>query len=250
MSRSERIQHLFLIVTFILLVVTGMPLILKKIGLIGGDFSLERLFHIRGLIHRGAAVWFILTIVWYHGYAIFTRRGRANFKALIPRWSDARDAVSQIGYNLGLSRTLHKKGIFSGFFDRHPFWLFREAPAYDRYNFIEKFEYWSVVWGSFVMILSGFFMWKEELSLSLFPLWVHDIFIVVHGYEAILAFLAVILWHMYNVHLSSEVFPMSRIWLDGKITGRELRILHPVEYRRILAERMNAGRTDGPDITQ
>ena len=93
-----------------------------------------------------------------------------------------------------------------------------------------------MAWGSFVMIFSGFFMWNVELSLRLFPLWVHDIFVIVHGYEAMLAFLAVIIWHMYNVHLNPEVFPMSKVWLNGKITGHELRTLHPLEYRKIVAE--------------
>jgi len=88
-----------------------------------------------------------------------------------------------------------------------------------------------------VMIFSGFFMWNVELSLRLFPLWVHDIFIIIHGYEAILAFLAVIIWHMYNVHLSPEVFPMSKVWLNGKITGKELRLLHPLEYEQTLEDR-------------
>ena len=78
-----------------------------------------------------------------------------------------------------------------------------------------------MAWGSLVMIFSGFFMWNVELSLSIFPLWLHDIFAIVHGYEAMLAFLAIIIWHMYNVHLNPEVFPMSRIWLDGKITGHQ-----------------------------
>jgi cytochrome b subunit of formate dehydrogenase len=112
-----------------------------------------------------------------------------------------------------------------------------EAPRYDRYNFVEKFEYWAVGWGSAVMIASGFFMWNVELSLRIFPLWVHNIFIIVHGYEAILAFLAIIIWHMYNVHLNPEVFPMSKIWLNGRITGHELRTLHPLEYEKIVEER-------------
>lgn len=80
-------------------------------------------------------------------------------------------------------------------------------------------------------------MWNMELSLRLFPLWVHDIFIVLHGYEAMLAFLSVIIWHMYNVHLNPEVFPMSKTWLNGKITGKELRHLHPLEYQKILEKR-------------
>jgi cytochrome b subunit of formate dehydrogenase len=101
-----------------------------------------------------------------------------------------------------------------------------------------------VGWGSVVMIISGFFMWNVELSLSIFPLWAHDIFIILHGYEAILAFLAVIIWHMYNVHLNPESFPMSKIWLNGKITGKELRILHPLEYEKILENRMKADQSN------
>ncbi len=156
---------------------------------------------------------------------------------MTPRARDFRDAFEQFFYNLGITRLLLRLGIGKRFFARHPYWLFKEAPRYDRYNFVEKFEYWAVGWGAAVMIVSGFFMWKVDLSLRLFPLWVHDIFIIVHSYEAMLAFLAIIIWHMYNVHLNPEVFPMSKVWLNGKITGRELRTLHPLEYERILAER-------------
>jgi cytochrome b subunit of formate dehydrogenase len=145
---------------------------------------------------------------------------------------------------------LHKRGIGKSFFAKHPAWLFEKEPEFGRYNFIEKFEYWAVAWGSFIMILSGFFMWKVELSLGLFPLWVHDIFVIVHGYEAMLAFLAVIIWHMYNVHLNPEVFPMSKIWINGKITGHELRTLHPLEYRKILEERKRTLQESGDIATQ
>jgi formate dehydrogenase subunit gamma len=85
-------------------------------------------------------------------------------------------------------------------------------------------------------------MWNVKLSLRLFPLWVHEIFVLVHGYEAILAFLAILVWHMYNVHLNPDVFPMSRIWLDGKTTGRDLREHHRLEYERIAARRERTAR--------
>ncbi|MDH7512710.1 MAG: hypothetical protein QHH14_07180 [Clostridiales bacterium] len=111
---------------------------------------------------------------------------------------------------------------------------------FGRYNFIEKFEYWALGWSSLIMIFTGFFMWQVELSLRLFPLWVHDIFIIIHGYEAILAFLSISIWHMYNVHLNPEVFPMSKVWLNGRITGRELRLLHPLEYQKIAEERQKS----------
>ncbi len=237
MNLAERIQHFLLIGTFFVLIVTGLPVFLHDIKILKPLFSVEQSFYIRGIIHRVAAVVMILNLIWHILYSLFTRRGRDDFKEMIPKFKDVRDAFEIFWHHAGLTRFLYRKGIFKNFFAKHPFWLFKNPPLYGRYNFIEKFEYWAVGWGSFVMIVSGFFMWNVELSLSLFPLWVHDIFIILHGYEAILAFLAVIIWHMYNVHLNPEVFPMSKIWLNGKITGKELRVLHPLEYQKVLEER-------------
>jgi cytochrome b subunit of formate dehydrogenase len=242
MTFPERLQHFTLIASMVVLILTGLPLILVESKVFKTLFALEKAFAVRGVLHRIAAVVLILNIAGHILSTIFTARGRANFKALLPKWQDARDAGQAFGYNLGWTKWLHRKGVLRRFFDKNPYWKFERPPSYDRYNFIEKFEYWAVAWGSFIMIFSGFFMWKVELSLRLFPLWVHDIFILVHGYEAILAFLAVIIWHMYNVHLNPEVFPMSRIWLNGKITGHELRALHPLEYARIAAERKRSTR--------
>lgn len=240
MNLAERIQHFILIVTFFVLIVTGLPLIFYEIKLFKFLFSIQRSFYIRGILHRITAVALILSLIWHILYTIFTSRGRYNFKKLIPRFKDIKDAFEIFWHHVGLTRFIYRRGILKKFFLSHPYWLFEEPPQYDRYNFIEKFEYWAVGWGSVIMIISGFFMWNVELSLSLFPLWAHNIFIIVHGYEAILAFLAVIIWHLYNVHLNPEVFPMSKIWLNGKITGKELRTLHPLEYQKILEERKKA----------
>jgi len=240
MSRVERIQHILLIVSFTLLVLTGLPLLFYELRLFKAVFSYGRVFYIRGVVHRAAAVLLIADILWHFGTTILTARGRENFRELIPRRKDALDAIALFGYNVGISGWLYRKGVLRRFFDRHPFWKFEHPPEYGRYNFIEKLEYLAVAWGSLVMIASGFFMWKVELSLRLFPLWLHDIFVIVHGYEAMLAFLAIIIWHMYNVHLNPEVFPMSRIWLDGKITGHQLKTLHALEYRKIEDERRRA----------
>ncbi|MBM3293224.1 MAG: hypothetical protein FJY82_01740 [Candidatus Aminicenantes bacterium] len=246
MNLAERLQHILLVISFTTLVLTGLPLLFYELKIFKSIFGSARAFQLRGFLHRAAAVILIVDSLWHVGYVAFTRRGRQNLKDLLPRRKDVRDAVQQFGYNLGLTRFLHRRGIGKKFFARRPFWLFEKEPEYGRYNFIEKLEYLSVVWGSFIMILSGFFMWNLELSLRLFPLWVHDIFVIVHGYEAMLAFLAIIIWHMYNVHLNPEVFPMSKVWLNGKITGRELRTLHPLEYRRILEERRKALEPESP----
>jgi len=237
MNPAERIQHFLLILTFTILIVTGLPLIFYELKIFKSLMSFERAFYIRGVLHRIAAMILIVNIIWHFFYTIFTKRGRSNFKEMIPKFKDVRDAWDLFWHNVGLTQLLYKKGVLKTFFEKHPYWLFEKEPEFGRYNFIEKFEYLAVAWGSFVMILSGFFMWNLELSLRLFPLWVHDIFVIIHGYEAMLAFLAIIIWHMYNVHLNPEVFPMSKIWLNGKISGHELRTLHPLEYGKILEER-------------
>jgi cytochrome b subunit of formate dehydrogenase len=244
MNLTERLQHMLLILTFVTLMATGLPLFFFEFRLFRWLLPSGKAFAVRGLLHRAAAVMLIVNLLWHLGYTVFTRRGRDNFRALIPRVKDFRDAFEQFFHNIGITRLLARLGVLKRFFAKHPYWLFRTPPLFDRYNFVEKFEYWAVAWGSAVMIASGFFMWKVEFSLRFFPLWVHNIFIIVHGYEAMLAFLAIIIWHMYNVHLNPEVFPMSKVWLSGRITGKELRLLHPLEYERVLEARRRAVTAD------
>jgi cytochrome b subunit of formate dehydrogenase len=241
MTFPERLQHFALILSFVLLIVTGLPLLFIRLS----PDSVTGFF-IRGLFHRIAAVVLILTLLWEFLYAILTARGREMLRAIRPGFRDVRDGLQAFGHNLGFSEFLAGKGVGKRFFENHPYWRFAEPPAYDRYNFIEKFDFLAVIWGSVIMIVSGFFMWNVNLSLRLFPLWVHEICVLVHGYEAILAFLVIITWHMYNVHLNPDVFPMRRIWLDGKTTGRDLRKHHLLEYERIAAHRERAAQAIRP----
>jgi cytochrome b subunit of formate dehydrogenase len=237
MTRAERFQHVTLIVCFVLLVVTGLPLLIDPAAWLKKVFFFESSFLWRGWIHRVAGSGLIALAVFHLIYITSSQRGREVFWALMPKIKDATDALESFGHNLGLTRWLYQRGIGKKLFDRHPYWLFRDPPQYGRHNFIEKFEYLAVWWGNFVMIVTGFLLWAKNVSFRFFPLWVYDIFKIIHSYEAILAFLAIIIWHLYNVHLTPEVFPMSRVWLDGKITGRELRQHHPLEYRELLEER-------------
>ncbi len=252
MSAGERVRHLITTVAFTALIVTGLPLMLSHPGLSRLLFGSARAFHVRGVIHRAAAVLLIANFVWSLLDGALTARGRQYFRDMKPRGRDVRDAVQALGHNLGLSSFLVRHGMFAKFFAKHPFWRLDNPPEVGRFGFIEKFEHWSFLWGSVLMIVTGFLMWDLNLSLRLFPLWLHNVFIVVHGYEAILALIAVLVWHMYTVHLDRRVFPMSRVWLDGKITGRELREGHPLEYARIVEERaaslsvVTAGPSAGP----
>ncbi len=242
MSLLERLQHGLLIVSFSLLVLTGLPLIVYEWRPLQALFSFFT-FYLRGVLHRVAAVMLIGLSVWHLLYMLLTARGRETLRELRLRTRDLKDAFEIFMYNLGTTPWLYRKGILADFFRRHPYWLFQDPPRYGRYNFIEKFEYMAVVWGSFVMILTGLFMWKVELAMRLFPKYVFDLFVAIHSYEAILAFLAIIIWHMYNVHFSPAAFPMSKVWLTGKISREQMMREHPLEYEALQKKRRDEERS-------
>lgn len=220
---AERVQHIVLVVSFTILIVTGIPLLFwdtPAIRIWGGIFS------IRTFLHRFAGSALAALACFHVLYVLFSEQGRRDFARIAPRARDVRDLVHHFRYQLGRAD---------------------EPPPFDKFDPFEKFEYFAVVWGSAIMVATGFMMWFIEATLQLFPKWVYDLILVIHGYEALLAFLAIILWHLYNVHLKPGVFPMSRVWLDGRVTLRELREHHPREYQRWLrqqrvqmAERLDA----------
>jgi cytochrome b subunit of formate dehydrogenase len=244
MTLAQRLQHGLIIVTFLTLVLTGFPLIYPQwriwdwIGLGPAGFG------VRSLLHRIAGGGLIFVSLWHIAYVMLTEEGSRYFREMMPKLIDARQLVESVMHELGVMEALHRRGLFRGLLHRNPWLLFAEPPQYGKYNWIEKFEYLAIVWGNFVMILTGLCLWFFEAAFALFPKQVVDIIKLVHGFEALLAFLAIIIWHMYCVHLNPEVFPMSRMWLDGKISGKLLRHHYPGWYREIEAERREEARLD------
>jgi cytochrome b subunit of formate dehydrogenase len=104
------------------------------------------------------------------------------------------------------------------------------GPKFGRFSFIEKFDYWAVYWGMVIMIGSGLIMWFKEL----FPKVVFDIGREAHSDEGLLATLAIVIWHFYNVHFNPEAFPMSWVWWHGNLTESEMKHHHALEYAEIL----------------
>ncbi|MGC8783630.1 MAG: cytochrome b/b6 domain-containing protein [Armatimonadota bacterium] len=218
LSLNERLQHLVLVVAFTLLVISGMPVSYAESGWARVFYSFPGSVELRGIIHRIGAVMLITLAIW-HPLWLFTPRGREQLKHL--RWTrkDFADIWQMLRCYLGMSQ---------------------EKPRFGRFNWIEKFEYLAVVWGTVVMILTGLIMWGEDLAFRYLPLWMWHIARLIHGYEALLAFLTIIIWHMYHVHFKPGMFPMSRVWLDGRISLRHLQEEHPLEY-----EQMQHGKTTG-----
>jgi cytochrome b subunit of formate dehydrogenase len=207
LTLAERVQHIVLMVSFTVLVATGVPLLFPGTWLVhvfGG------IFPVRTFVHRLAGSTLAVLAAFHVLYVLFSAEGRRDFGRIAPRIQDVKDLMHFLKYQLG---------------------KVDEPPPFGKFNPFEKIEYFAVVWGSAVMVATGFMMWFFEATLRLFPKWVYDLVLMIHGYEALLAFLSIIIWHLYNVHLKPGVFPMSKVWLSGKITLRELQHEHPREYR-------------------
>ncbi len=213
-GRNFRSQHMLMFLSVILLIITGIPLKFPSFGI--SKFIILNIFggiQNSTLVHRIAAVGLIIVGAWHLGYIIVSRIGRRDFFLMIPRLQDAKDGFQTIMFFLGRRAS---------------------GPKFGRFSFIEKFDYWAVYWGMVIMIGSGLILWFKEN----FPKEIFDIAREAHSDEGLLATLAIIVWHFYNVHFNPDVFPMSWVWWHGKLSESQMKHHHPLEYAEIInAER-------------
>lgn len=205
MRMDEVWQHTALMLTFIVLVVTGFALRFSEAWWVKFLFGWEGGFPVRGVIHRVAAVLFILSAVW-HLIFLSSKRGRTFLFDMRPLRKDFTQFLQMISYNLGIRK---------------------ERPRFGRFSYVEKAEYWALVWGAVVMIVSGFFMWFDNIAVHWFPKGFLDVMLVVHYYEAWLATLAILIWHLYSTVFNPSVYPMNPSWLTGKMPVEVYRHEHP-----------------------
>jgi cytochrome b subunit of formate dehydrogenase len=219
MTLNERIQHITLAVSFLLLVLTGFMLSYPNTWWVSHirDLSSD-VFEYRSLLHRIAAV-VMVTISLYHIYYITaTTRGRQLVKDLFPKLQDFRDAIGVAMFNLGISK---------------------EKPKLDRFSYVEKAEYWALVWGTIVMTATGVIMWFDNTFMGILTKLGWDIARTVHYYEAWLAFLAIVVWHFYFVIFNPDVYPMNIAWWKGTISEEEMAEEHPLEYEKLNKKNVN-----------
>lgn len=205
---AQRIEHILLLLSFTTLGITG--LIQKFIGagislwiidLLGGVGSVR-------IIHRVAATIFLLECIYHFvlmGYKLYVHRVE---KTMLPGIQDVKNGLQAVGYNLGMAKSRPKQG---------------------RFTFDEKVEYWAMMWGNLVMIVTGFMLWNPIKTTDVLP----GVFIpaakAAHGAEAILAVLAILIWHMYHVHLKH----FNKSIFTGKLTRHEMEEEHPLELEKI-----------------
>jgi formate dehydrogenase gamma subunit len=213
MTLNERIQHFILAISFLLLVVTGFMLSYPNAWWVSHIRDLSsHAFDFRSLIHRISAVIMVMVSLYHIYYVLFTTRGRELIKDLLPRYKDIRDAINIAKFNIGISKI---------------------KPKLDRFSYVEKAEYWALVWGTIVMTITGIIMWFDNTFMGLLTKLGWDISRTIHYYEAWLAFLAIVVWHFYFVIFNPDVYPINLAFWKGTISEEEMAEEHPLEYERI-----------------
>ncbi len=190
----ERLQHAVLALSFLTLVWTGFALKYPDTWWARPLLLLEGTHSMRSLIHRIAAAIFMAVSLTHLVSLIVSRKLRNHWQEMLPKLNDPREAMAGFAYNLGLGST---------------------PPARSPHSYVEKAEYWAVVWGAVVMVATGLLLWANNLALKMLPKSWLDIATSVHFYEALLATLAIVVWHFYSIIFDPDVYPLNTAFLTG-----------------------------------
>ena len=216
-SRAQRILHGVMMLCFLGLAATGLPLLFSDAAWAPRFARLFGGFSAAGAIHRVFATTMIGIFVVHLGALLKGLLVDRDFSilwgptSLIPQPRDARDLVRHISWFLG----------------RGP------RPVFDRYTYWEKFDYWAVFWGMAIIGGSGTMLWFPELFARIVPGWLFNIALLVHGEEALLAVGFIFTIHFFNSHLRPEKFPMDMVIFTGRVPLEELQRERPGEYARL-----------------
>ena len=211
LTRSQRIQHAILFISTGLLIITGFMLQADRwfIDIFGA--ASEPIFWLRGWIHRISGVMVTAVCVYHLVYVSVSREGRSWLVDMLPRIKDFFDAWQNVLYMLG---------------------FVKNRPKMERFYYLEKLEYWSVYFGMFIVIVTGFMMWTEQL----WPKFYLDVAGAFHLGEATLAALAIIVGHIFSVHYNPHVYPMNRAFIDGMISEDLMKEEHRLWYERVMED--------------
>ena len=209
LTSKQRIQHWLLLSSFMLLVLSGFALQYPDSWLAWLLGSSE---FFRRIVHRMAAVVMLVTGAYHLVYLAVTSEGRKWVRDMAPRMKDMRDVLQNFGYYLGVRSS---------------------KPRLARFGYAEKAEYWAVVWGTIVMGLTGLMIWFKIGIFGFLPRWWIDVALAIHFYEAVLATLAIIAWHFYQVIFDPDVYPINLAFLDGRVSEELYREEHELDFERI-----------------
>jgi formate dehydrogenase gamma subunit len=201
---SDRAEHMAQILTFVPLAITGLVQRYNGAGI--SQWTIDRLGGIESVrvIHRVFAAILMIALVYHLGAIGYRRFVLRKPRTMAPTRDDLSAARDMVAYNLG----------------------WRDAPPKQgRYTFEEKAEYWSLVWGTVLMVVTGFMLWNPIATAGILPGSFIPAAKAAHGAEAVLALLAIVVWHMYHVHVRH----FNRSMFTGYLSIDEMEVEHPLE---------------------
>jgi cytochrome b subunit of formate dehydrogenase len=209
---QQRIEHFITMTVFALLCLTGLPQKFYQAGwahilvdVFGGVDSTRWIHRICGIVLA------VSTIVHFTN-AILLMLGRKTYFSMVPTKKDFEDVIQQLKYYLGMT-------------DKHP--------QYDRFTYKEKFEYWGLVIGNVIMVMTGFILFFPVQAANLIPGQIIPAAKVAHSNEGLMAFFVITIWHIFNAHLNPDVFPFDASIFTGKVSRERYVHEHPLELARL-----------------
>jgi len=220
-DRIDRTMHALLMITFIGCTITGLPPLFSNHAWAAALARFFGGFESASLIHRICAVIMITVFVSHVARVFFNAVRKVGFLATL--WGPK-------------SMTPQPQDIVDMY--RHVLWFVGKGPRpqFDRYTYWEKFDYWAVFWGMFIIGGSGLMLWFPTAFAQFLPGWIFNIATLVHGEEALLAVGFIFTIHFFNGHIRPEKFPMDLVIFTGRIPEHEMKEERTSEYQRLARE--------------
>jgi cytochrome b subunit of formate dehydrogenase len=209
---SQRIEHLLTMVIFTLLCLTGLPQKFYQSNWAQGLVDLFGGISNARLIHRICGIGLALSTVVHFGNNIAGILSKKTTMSMVPVKRDFEDAILQLRYYLGMTQ---------------------HHPHYDRYDYKQKFEYWGLIFGNIIMVVTGFILYFPVEAAQIIPGQFIPAAKVAHSNEGLMAFFVITIWHIFNAHLNPDVFPFDATIFTGKISRERMVHEHPLELARI-----------------
>ncbi len=220
-NRRQRFEHISVMLLFLILSFTGLPQKFYQaswaetmILWMGGIDRVRWIHRVAGVLFAGLTFAHLMTAIGM----VMTGRSKLS---LVPTRQDFTDAIVTLRYYLGMSDIKAKFG---------------------RFDYRQKFEYWGLVLGAVIVIATGAVLFFPLQVAAVLPGELIPAAKLAHGNEALMAFLVVIVWHIYNAHLSPDVFPFDTSIFTGKVSRERMEHEHPLEWAEMQERLRRTGR--------
>jgi formate dehydrogenase subunit gamma len=217
-NTRQRVEHYILMVVFTLLAITGLIQRYYTVGI-----CKWLILHLGGIaqtrtIHRSLGIFFTVLVVYAFIFALINVFGRHKRASIIPTIDDYKGVIADLKCSMGLGT---------------------ECPRFGHFDYRQKFEYFGMVFGSIIIIISGFCLMFPVLVTSWLPGEAIPVSLTFHGFEATLAVLVIVVWHIYDAVLRPDIFPTDKTIFTGKISMERVKEEHALEYEEITGEKVD-----------